>query len=44
MLYRYCYDKLVMTDVPIPKDRAPMVDLLTEMWASAIQLVDPPDS
>lgn len=44
MLYRYCYDMLVMSDEPIPKDRGPMVELLTQMWASAIHLVEPADA
>lgn len=41
MLERYCYERVVMSDEPVPKDRSAMVDLLTEMWASAVHLVEP---
>jgi AcrR family transcriptional regulator len=40
MLVRYCFEHFVLSDERVPADRSAMVELLTEMWADAIKLVD----
>ena len=41
MLERYCYEHVVISGECIrPADRTRMVDLLTEMWADAVRLVE----